>query len=137
MRRSIVALALGATLVLGVGVPAASAQYVPYGGYPYYGGYPGLGCLTYCYPYAGYGSYRAPYGGYALPYGGYGAVWPYASPVLSGLYNATGAPTFGVFPYLALAGNFANPSPYGYYQPYAFFLGCSPTYTASNYYVCR
>ncbi|HLI29303.1 MAG TPA: hypothetical protein VKZ60_19720 [Chloroflexota bacterium] len=125
MRRSIVALALGAVLALGAGVPAVSAQYLPYGGYPYYG-YPGLGY-----------SYWAPYGGYALPYGGYGAVWPYAAPILSGAYNATGAPTFGVFPYLALAGNFATAAPFGYYQPYAFFLGCSPTYTASNYYVCR
>lgn len=127
MRRSIVALGLGALLALAVAVPAASAQYLPYGGYPYYGGYPGLG----------YPGYWAPYGGFGLPYGGYGAVWPYAAPILSGAYNATGAPTFGVFPYLALAGNFATAAPYGYYQPYAFFLGCSPTYTASNYYVCR
>ena len=48
-----------------------------------------------------------------------------------------GYPTFGYFPYSALAGNTTNPSPYGYYNPYAMFLGCTNTYTASNFYVCR
>jgi hypothetical protein len=169
MRRLMVVLALGATL-LGAGVPAASAQMDPYGGYGYgsygYGG-AGYGGASYgatgsgAWPYGGYqgagytpggptgplaipGPYpTGPYGagGYSgvAGYGGapYGS-WPYyASPVLSGIYNQTGFPNFGLFPYLAANGNVANTSPYQYNQPYAFFMGCTSTYSASNYYVCR
>ncbi|HEY7063103.1 MAG TPA: hypothetical protein VII06_16610 [Chloroflexota bacterium] len=166
MRRLMVVLALGATL-LGAGVPAASAQLDPYGGMGYggygayggYGGYSGYGTGAPAYggytgaPYAPGGAVGplaipgpypvGPYGsgGYGYPQG-YGGVpygnWPYyAGPTLSGIYNATGSPTFGLFPYLAQNGNFANPSPYQYNQPYAFFMGCTSTYTASNFYVCR
>ena len=93
-------------------MPIGAFSAGPYGA----GGYSGV---------AGYGG--APYGGFVN----------YASPLLSGAYSATGYPTFGYFPYSALAGNTTNPSPYGYYQPYASFLGCTNTYTASNFYVCR
>ena len=100
---------------------------------------------------AGYGAGSVPIGAFsAVPtapvgtpgvggYGGgpYGGFTNYASPLLSGAYSATGYPTFGYFPYSALAGNTTNPSPYGYYNPYAMFLGCTNTYTASNFYVCR
>jgi hypothetical protein len=157
MRRLMVVLALGATL-LGAGVPAASAQMDPYGGYGY-AGYGNPGYAGY-----GYGGYYGPGytpggpigplsipGPYPLgPYGsgGYGGVpgyagvpygsWPqYAAPALSGVYSQTGYPTFGLFPYLAANGNTTNPSPYQYNQPYAFFMGCTSTYSASNYYVCR
>jgi hypothetical protein len=159
MRRLMVVLALGATL-LGAGVPAASAQWDPYGGYGY-GGYGYGGASSGAWPYGGYqgagympggptgplaipGPYpTGPYGagGYA-GYPGYAGApygsWPYyASPVLSGIYNQTGFPNFGLFPYLAANGNVTNPSPYQYNQPYAFFMGCTSTYSASNYYVCR
>jgi len=182
MRRLMVVLALGATL-LGAGVPAASAQIDPNGGYGAAGygatGYGAAGYGAAGYGAAGYGAagYGTPgnssygYGGYTGagytpggpvgplsnpgpyptgPYGagGYGGYpgyagvpygsWPqYAAPVLSGIYNQTGYPTFGLFPYLAANGNTSNPSPYQYNQPYAFFTGCTSTYTASNYYVCR
>jgi hypothetical protein len=178
MRRLMVALALAATLGLGAGVPAASAQGDPYGGFYGQGGYGaygpagmgGYGQSGYsAYGPAGPGGYG--YGGYygpgytpggavgplaipgPQPYGPYGAggyggipgyggvpygTWnAYASPVLSGVYTQTGFPTFGLFPYAAANGNVANPSPYNSYQPYAFFMGCSSTYTGSNYYVCR
>jgi hypothetical protein len=175
MRRLMVVLALGATL-LGAGVPAASAQMDPYGGYGYAGagygggyGYAGAGYAGAGYGSPGYASYG--YGGYTGPgytpggpigplsipgqypvgpygSGGYGGVpgyagvpygsWPYyAAPSLSGQYNATGYPTFGLFPYLAQNGNTTNPSPYQSNQPYAFFMGCTSTYSSSNYYVCR
>jgi hypothetical protein len=158
MRRLMVALALGATL-LGAGVPAASAQWDPYGGYGYaggygypayagygYGGYYGPGytpggpigplAIPGPYPQGPYGSggYGGPSGYAGVPYG----TWPYyAAPSLSGVYNQTGYPTFGLFPYLAANGNTTNPSPYLFNQPYAFFMGCTSTYSASNYYVCR
>ena len=142
MRRLVVVLALGAALGLGAGAPAASAQVMID---PYAGGYPGPGPYGYAgpagpspfgaavgpYGYGGYGGLPG-YGG--APYGGFAA---YNAPVLSGAYTATGSPTFGYFPYYALGGNVANPSPFGYYNPYAMFLGCSSTYTASNFYVCR
>jgi hypothetical protein len=115
------------------------------GGYGY-GGYYGPGyapggpvgplAIPGPYPSGPYGS-----GGYGgIPgYGGvpYGSFPYYGSPVTSGVYNATGYPTFGLFPWLAANGNTTNPSPYSSFQPYAFFMGCSSTYTASNYYVCR
>lgn len=141
MRRLMAVLALAATLGLGAGVPAASAQMDPYGGLGYGAGYwPGspVGPLAIPGP-APYGPYGV--GGYA-GWPGYGGVpsgsFPYyAWPLLSGVYNATGFPSFGLFPYLALNGNVANPSPYASIQPYAFFMGCTSTYTGSNFYVCR
>jgi len=121
-----------------------------YGGM--YGGYPGMG---YGYGTGGYG-YSSPatpfgsiggYPGVTSPYTysqfpGYGPVpgggfGIYASPIGSGYYNQTGYPTFGAFPYLALTGNVANPSVYNSYQPYAFFMGCTSTYSQSSFYVCR
>ena len=162
MRRLVVVLALGAVLGLGAGVPAASAQTVGYPGYGYsgyagYGGDPGVSGLAYpgaSYGYAGGysgvgplaipGPYPSgPYGaggyggvpGYAgVPYGSFPA---YAAPIVSGLYNATGYPTFGLFPYQAQSGGVANSGAYSYNNPYAFFLGCTSTYTASSFYVCH
>ncbi len=166
MRRLIVFLALAAVPVLGGVAPTGSAQYYdPYGGMaPYGGAYAGGYGGAYGGSGWGYGGYTgAPYapggavgplslpgplpygpygaGGYAgvAGYGGapYGSFPYYGSPVLSGVYNATGYPTFGLFPYLAANGNTTNPSNYTSYQPYAFFMGCGSTYTGSNYYVCR
>ncbi len=152
MRRLMVVLALGAALGLGAGAPAASAQmgYDPYAGgygYGYAAGTPYgyAGGAPYAFnPAFPIGPYAAgPYGagGYGgLPgYGGvpYGTFAAYASPLATGAYSPTGYPTFGAFPYYALNGNTTNPSPYGYYNPYAMFFGCTSTYTASNFYVCR
>jgi hypothetical protein len=133
--------------------PMGGAPMAGYGAYGAGYGAPLGGYAGYGAPTLGYGTYgtAAGYGGYPLgPYGsggyggppGYGGTpygsWPgYASQVLTGAYTATGYPTFGYFPYSALNGNTTNPSPYGYYNPYAFFLGCSSTYSASNFYVCR
>ncbi|HZU05865.1 MAG TPA: hypothetical protein VFB73_07825 [Chloroflexota bacterium] len=122
MRRLVAVLALGVALGLGVGAPVASAQM----GYASPWAFPVA-------PY-GYGGYGGPPGYAGFPYGAFPA---YAAPVLSGVYNSTGFPTFGLFPYLALYGNVANPSPYFAYIPFAPFFGCTSTYTGSNYYVCR
>ena len=138
----------------GAGYPAFG--YDPYGGLAGYGatgfglgGYPGVGytgaaplalpgplAIPGPQPYGPYGS--GGYGGYpgygGTPYG----TWPgYAAPVLTGVYNPTGFPTFGLFPYLAQTQQVANSSPYYSYNPYAIFFGCSATYTGSSYYVCR
>jgi hypothetical protein len=136
MRRLVVALALGAALGLGAGASAASAQ-----GYGYATGYtpgiyPGYGLGPYpSGPYGSGGGYVAPPGYGGSPYGGYPG---YVSQVATGLYNQTGSPTFGFFPYLQQLGSVAGGgSPYSYYSPYAFFLGCTNTYSGSAYYVCR
>jgi hypothetical protein len=107
---------------MGYGAPGYSSPAAPFG---YIGGYPGV---TSPYTYSQFPGYGP------VPGGGFGQ---YASPIGSGVYNQTGYPTFGAFPYLALYGNVANPSLYNSYQPYAFFMGCSSTYSQSNFYVCR
>lgn len=163
MRRLLVVLALGAALGLSAGVPTASAQYPgypsqSYGTYgPGYGGYAGTAAYPgYAGGYAAAGGYPGYAGGYGslagapgvggypypsssyaysgIPYGGFAQ---YAGPIATGLYNPTGYPTFGAFPYLAQYTNTTNPSLYSSYQPYAFFLGCSSTYSGSSFYVCR
>jgi hypothetical protein len=125
--------------------PGYAGSYAAYPGASPYGmstmGYPGYSSVG---PLAIPGPYpQGPYtsGGYSgVPgYGGvpYGSFTSYAGPILSGSYNATGFPTFGLFPWYAQGGGVSNPTAYSSFSPYALFLGCSSTYSGSNYYVCR